>query len=35
METCDAITAQRNVRDFKDRPLSREHLARILEAGRR
>jgi nitroreductase len=35
METWDAITARRNVRDFKDRPLPREHLERILEAGRR
>jgi nitroreductase len=35
METWDAITARRNVRDFKDRPLSREHLERVLEAGRR
>ena len=29
METWDAITARRNVRDFKDRPLSREHLERV------
>jgi nitroreductase len=35
METWDAITARRNVREFKDRPLSREHLEHILEAGRR
>src|SRR5262245_22000593 len=35
METWDAITARRNVRDFDDRPLSRELLERILEAGRR
>ena len=35
METWDAITARRNVRDFDDRPLPRELLERILEAGRR
>jgi nitroreductase len=35
METWDAITARRDVRDFDARPLSREHLERILEAGRR
>jgi nitroreductase len=35
METWDAITARRNVREFEDRPLPREHLKRILEAGRR
>jgi nitroreductase len=35
METWDAITARRNVREFEDRPLPREHLDRILEAGRR
>jgi nitroreductase len=35
METWDAITARRNVRDFADRPLSDEALDRILEAGRR
>jgi nitroreductase len=35
METWDAITARRNVREFEDRPLPREHLERILEAGRR
>jgi nitroreductase len=35
METWDAITARRNVRDFGDRPLPRELLERILEAGRR
>jgi len=35
METWDAITARRNVRDFDDGPLPRELLERILEAGRR
>jgi nitroreductase len=35
METWDAITARRNVRDFDDRPLPRELLERILGAGRR
>jgi nitroreductase len=35
METWDAITARRNVREFADRPLSDDDLDRILEAGRR
>jgi nitroreductase len=35
METWDAITARRNVRDFEPRPVSSEDLDRILEAGRR
>jgi nitroreductase len=35
METWDAITARRNVREFDDRPVPREVLERILEAGRR
>jgi nitroreductase len=35
METWDAIMARRNVREFQDRPLPREQLERILEAGRR
>jgi nitroreductase len=35
METWDAITARRNVREFDDRPVPRELLERILEAGRR
>jgi nitroreductase len=35
METWDAIRARRNVREFADRPLPGEDLARILEAGRR
>jgi len=35
METWDAIRARRNVREFEDRPLSDDHLDRILEAGRR
>ena len=35
METWDAITSRRNVREFEDRPLPDEHLDRILEAGRR
>jgi nitroreductase len=35
METWDAITSRRNVRDFQDRPLTSDQLDRILEAGRR
>jgi nitroreductase len=35
METWDAISSRRNVREFEDRPLPGEHLDRILEAGRR
>jgi nitroreductase len=35
METWDAITSRRNVREFADRPLGDEDLDRILEAGRR
>jgi nitroreductase len=35
METWDAITSRRNVRQFADRPLGDEDLDRILEAGRR
>jgi nitroreductase len=35
METWDAITARRNVREFDDRPLASADLDRILEAGRR
>ena len=35
METWEAIRARRNVREFADRPLSKEDLDRILEAGRR
>jgi nitroreductase len=35
METWDAVTSRRNVREFDDRPLSSEDLERILEAGRR
>src|SRR2546421_187055 len=35
METWDAISSRRNVRDFEDRPLPSEHLERILAAGRR
>ena len=33
METWDAIRARRNVRQFADRPLAREDLDRILQAG--
>lgn len=33
METWDAISARRNVRDFRDEPLPAEALERILEAG--
>jgi nitroreductase len=35
MDTWDAITSRRNVREFADRPISDEDLDRILEAGRR
>ena len=35
METWDAITSRRNVREFADRPIGSEDLDRILEAGRR
>jgi nitroreductase len=35
METWDAITARRNVREFDGREVSGEDLDRILEAGRR
>jgi nitroreductase len=35
METWDAITSRRNVRQFEERPLQEADLTRILEAGRR
>jgi nitroreductase len=35
VETWDAIRARRNVRSYADRPIAREDLDRILEAGRR
>lgn len=35
METWDAITSRRDVREFQDRPLADGDLDRILEAGRR
>jgi nitroreductase len=35
METWDAITSRRNVREFADRAIEPEVLDRILEAGRR
>jgi nitroreductase len=35
METWDAITSRRNVRQFEGRPLQETDLERILEAGRR
>jgi len=35
METWDAITSRRNIRQFADRPIDEEVLDRILEAGRR
>ncbi|HEY2437515.1 MAG TPA: nitroreductase family protein [Solirubrobacteraceae bacterium] len=35
METWDAITSRRNVRQFANRPIDDEVLDRILEAGRR
>jgi nitroreductase len=35
MDTWDAITARRNVREYQDRPIADADLDRILEAGRR
>ena len=35
MEAWDTIRARRNVREFADRPIAKEDLDRILEAGRR
>ena len=35
METWDAISSRRNVREFADRPIAQADLDRILEAGRR
>jgi nitroreductase len=35
MDTWDAITSRRDVREFEIRPLASEELDRILEAGRR
>ncbi|HEX2089349.1 MAG TPA: nitroreductase family protein [Actinomycetota bacterium] len=35
METWDAIRARRNVREFADRPIAKDDLDLILEAGRR
>jgi nitroreductase len=35
METWDALTSRRNVREFDDRPIEPDDLDRILEAGRR
>src|SRR5271166_3967387 len=35
METWEAITSRRNVREFADRPIDESALDRILEAGRR
>ena len=35
MDTWDAITSRRNVREFADRPIEEADLDRILEAGRR
>ncbi len=35
METWNAITSHRNVREYTDQPVSEEDLTRILEAGRR
>jgi nitroreductase len=35
METWEAIRSRRNVRSFDDRPIPRDHLDEILEAGRR
>jgi nitroreductase len=35
MDTWDAITSRRNVREFEQRPVAQEILDQILEAGRR
>jgi nitroreductase len=35
METWDALTARRNVREFEDRAIPEDQLDRILEAARR
>ncbi len=35
MQTWDAITARRNVREFEQRPIGDDELDQILEAGRR
>jgi nitroreductase len=35
VETWEAIAARRNVRSYRDRPIPRGHLDRILDAGRR
>jgi nitroreductase len=35
MQTWDAIRARRNVRQYTSKPIAREDLERILEAGRR
>jgi len=35
METWDAITSRRNVRNYREQPIPGEDLDRILEAGRR
>ena len=35
METFDAITSRRNIREYEDRPIPTESLQQILEAGRR
>jgi nitroreductase len=35
MNTWDAITSRRDVREFEDRPLTDDELDRILDAGRR
>ncbi len=35
MESWDAITSRRDVREFEDRPVAEADLQRILEAGRR
>jgi nitroreductase len=33
METCDAIQARRNVRQYTPDPVPEQHLTRIVEAG--
>ncbi len=35
METWDAIRSRRNVREYADKPIAREALEQVLEAGRR
>ena len=34
MDTAEAIKSRRSIRNYQDRPLERELLMRVLEAGR-